>query len=27
VGFRAVDDKYASVPKVRFAPEDVIIHR
>jgi nitroreductase len=25
-GYRANDDKYASAPKVRFKPEDVIIH-
>jgi nitroreductase len=25
-GYRAADDKYASVPKVRFKAEDVIIH-
>ncbi|HJW72284.1 MAG TPA: NAD(P)H-dependent oxidoreductase [Geothrix sp.] len=27
VGYRAADDKYASVPKVRFNAKDVIIHR
>ena len=26
-GFRAADDRYATVPKVRFATEDVILHR
>jgi nitroreductase len=26
-GYRAADDKYASVPKVRFATEDVVLHR
>jgi nitroreductase len=25
-GYRAADDKYAGAPKVRFRPEDVIIH-
>lgn len=25
-GYRAADDRYASVPKVRFATEDVVIH-
>jgi nitroreductase len=24
-GYRAADDKYATIPKVRFAPEDVIV--
>lgn len=27
VGYRAADDKYASTPKVRFATQDVIVHR
>jgi nitroreductase len=26
-GYRAADDRYATVPKVRFATEDVIIHK
>jgi nitroreductase len=26
VGYRAEDDKYAGLPKVRYAPEDVIAH-
>jgi len=26
-GYRAADDRYATVPKVRFATEDVILHR
>lgn len=26
-GYRAQDDKYASLPKVRFAPQDVLAHR
>ncbi len=26
-GHRAADDRYATVPKVRFATEDVVIHR
>jgi len=25
-GYRAADDKYASLPKVRFKPQDVIVH-
>jgi nitroreductase len=25
-GYRASDDKYASLPKVRFKPEDVLVH-
>ena len=27
LGYRAADDKYASVPKVRFAAKDVVDHR
>jgi nitroreductase len=27
LGYRSPDDKYASVPKVRFSAKDVIIHR
>jgi nitroreductase len=26
-GYRSADDRYATVPKVRFATEDVVIHR
>ncbi len=26
-GYRAADDRYAAVPKVRFATEDVVLHR
>jgi nitroreductase len=25
-GYRAPDDKYASLPKVRFKPDDVLVH-
>jgi len=25
-GYRAAEDKYATLPKVRFAPEEVIAH-
>jgi nitroreductase len=27
VGYRSADDKYADIPKVRFAAKDVVIHR
>jgi len=25
-GYRSGDDKYASLPKVRFKPQDVVVH-